>query len=153
MSKTLSVAAIKNGTVIDHIPEGFALVITRLLRADLYMNQITIGLKLKSKKLGRKDLIKIEGRTLTDKECQDIAIFASAATINLIKDFQIEKKIKARLPDIIEKILICPNTRCITKVEPVSTLFFVEKLKQEVLLTCKYCEKTFDRDEIEEYQT
>ncbi|GAB4187542.1 MAG: aspartate carbamoyltransferase regulatory subunit [Simkaniaceae bacterium] len=153
MSKTLPVAAIKNGTVIDHIPAGFGLVIIRLLRLDLMMNQVTAGLKLKSKKLGKKDLIKIEGRKLTEKECQEIAIFSTGSTVNIIKDFQIEKKIKARLPDTIEKILICPNIHCITRFEPIPSTFFVEEHKHDVLLTCKYCEKTFDRDEIQEYQT
>lgn len=150
MEKTLSVSAIKDGTVIDHIAPGFAMTIVHLLRVMESKHCVTIGMNLSSS-MGLKDLIKIEGRFLTEKETHEIALFAPKATINFVKNYKIEKKIKASLPEIIEKILVCPNHRCITNSETMSTWFFVEAFKNKINLRCKYCEKIFNREEIKKY--
>lgn len=149
MEQKLSVAAIKNGTVIDHIPTHQALKIVELLNLAAENNQVTVGLRLPSKRLGFKDLIKVENRFLSEKESHDIAVFAPDATISIIRNFSVEKKMKAHLPKVIEKILICPNRRCITHAEPIDTAFFVEEHKYKIFLTCKYCEKVFERDQTE----
>jgi aspartate carbamoyltransferase regulatory subunit len=148
VKKTLSVAAIKEGTVIDHITHGQALTIIRLLNLDKQEFLISLGLNLPSHTMGMKDLIKIENRFLTEKESQDIAIFAPQATINIIRNYKLEKKIKATLPKVVQKILICPNSRCITRAEPMASAFFVEEFKNKIHLRCKYCERIFERDEI-----
>jgi aspartate carbamoyltransferase regulatory subunit len=150
--KTLSVSAIKDGTVIDHVAAGSALTIVHLLKLIEQQNKVTLGLNLSSRSLGRKDLLKIENRFLTEKEAQNIAIFAPQATINIIRGYQIQKKINAELPPIVEHILICPNPRCISRCEPVDSMFFVEEFKKQVQLRCKFCEKTFARDEIKQYK-
>lgn len=146
MEEKVSVAAIKNGTVIDHIPTQQALKIVSLLNLAEEDNLVTIGLRLPSKTRGFKDLIKVENRFLTEKEAHDIAVFAPDATINIIRNYRVEKKIKAHLPKVIQKILQCPNRRCITHAERIDTAFFVEVHKQIIFLTCKYCEKIFERD-------
>jgi aspartate carbamoyltransferase regulatory subunit len=148
MEKTLSVSAIKDGTVIDHITPGFALTIVHLLQVIESQHQVTVGMNLSSRSMGLKDLIKIENRHLTEKETHEIAIFAPKATINFVKNYKIEKKIKASLPEIVEKILVCPNLRCITNAEPLNSCFFVEAFKNKINLRCKYCEKIFEREEI-----
>jgi aspartate carbamoyltransferase regulatory subunit len=148
MPKTLSVAAIKDGTVIDHIPAGFALIILQLLKLLHGRHQISLGLNLNSASMGFKDLIKIENRFLTEKEAHDIAIFASHATINIIKNYQVSQKISAKLPPTVANTLVCPNPGCITNCEPIETLFHVEEHKRQVLLRCHFCEKTFELDEI-----
>ena len=68
MSKTLSVAAIKEGTVIDHIPAGSAFIILQLLKLSTPKHRISLGLNFSSSSMGHKDLIKIENRALTEKE-------------------------------------------------------------------------------------
>jgi aspartate carbamoyltransferase regulatory subunit len=151
MKKTLSVPAINEGTVIDHIPAGSALIIIQLLNVQQYKNKTTIGLNLSSQSMGEKDIIKIENRYLTDKEAQEIAIFAPQATINIIKDYKIEKKIKTHLPEIVESILVCPNKCCVTHILPNHSAFLVEEFKNKIYLRCKYCEKVFERQEIKEY--
>ncbi len=151
MSKTLSVAAIKEGTVIDHIPAGYALIILQLLKLSQGKYRISLGLNFTSSSIGLKDLIKIENRALTEKEAHDIAVFAPQATINIIKNYQVASKILAKLPDAVARILVCPNPRCITNHEIVDTLFHVEEHKQ-VRLRCHFCEKTFERNEIKGYQ-
>lgn len=152
MLKTLSVAAIKDGTVIDHIPSGGALILLQLLKLLSGHHRISLGINFSSASMGFKDLIKIENRYLTDKEAHDIAIFAPQATINRIKNYKIVHKISAKLPHRVERILVCPNPRCITNCEPVKTLFTVEERKQNVLLRCHFCEKIFDRQEIKDYR-
>lgn len=104
-----------------------------------------------SSQIGLKDLIKIETRYLSEKEIQDIAVFAPQATISFIKNYKVEKKMSASLPLIVEKILVCPNNRCITNTENVSSNFFVEEFKNKIKLRCKYCERTFFREEIKSY--
>lgn len=151
MTKTLSVSAIKNGTVIDHIPAGQALKIIRLLKITNNKHKATLGLNLTSKSLGLKDLIKIEGRFLKEHEANEITIFAPEATINIIENFEVIKKITTCLPETITNFLVCPNTQCITHTEPVSNCFFTEEYRKTVKLQCKYCEKQFDLDHITEY--
>lgn len=153
MEKTVSVSAIKEGTVIDHIPQGSAIIIIQLLKLHVHKNRVTVGLNLSSRSMGYKDLIKIESRVLTEKEARDIAVFAPCATISIIRDYQVEKKMKADLPKNIEKILVCPNPSCTTRSEPISTHFQVEEFKQKIFLRCCYCEKLFERSEIREYKT
>ena len=152
MAKTLSVSAIKDGTVIDHIPSGSAFAILQLLKLLASKHHISLGLNLSSRSMGYKDLIKIEDRFLTPKEAHDIAVFAPNATINIIKDYKVASKITSQLPKTIKRILICPNSRCITNSEPVETHFLIEEHKQAVILRCHFCEKRFERSEIKEYR-
>lgn len=151
-AKTLSVAAIKDGTVIDHIPAGAAIVILQLLKLLPGRHRVSLGLNFNSASMGHKDLIKIENRFLTDKETHDIAVFAPNATINTVKNYNLVKKTQAELPREVERILVCPNPRCITHCEPVNTLFRVEEHKQMVILQCHFCEKCFKREEIKDYR-
>jgi len=151
MGKTVSVAAIKDGTVIDHIPPGQALKLIYLLQLSEQRFKVTLGLHLSSSSMGHKDILKIEDRFLTEKEAHDVAVFAPNATINIIKNYTVSSKIQAKLPETVKKILICPNLRCITKQEKIETLFTVEEFKQKVHLRCFFCEKIFERDAIKEY--
>lgn len=153
MPKTLSVAAIKEGTVIDHILAGFALMIIQLLKLSREKYTISIGLNLSSSSMGLKDLIKIENRYLNEKEMRDIALFAPQATISIIKNYRVSSKTSAQLPEVVSGILLCPNLHCITNSETVDTLFHLEKYKQQVLLHCHYCEKIFERNEIKKFRT
>lgn len=152
MGKTVSVAAIKDGTVIDHIPAGQALKILYLLQLSEQHVKVTVGLYLSSSSMGHKAIIKIEDRFLSEKESHDIAVFAPNATINIIKNYKVASKITAKLPTTVKRILICPNPRCITKQEDVETLFMIEEFKHKVHLRCFYCEKCFERDEIKDYR-
>jgi aspartate carbamoyltransferase regulatory subunit len=148
---TLLIPAIKHGSVIDHIPVGLGIKVIRLLKLEDPAFPVTLAMNLHSKRLGFKDLVKIDTLVLSENQTHKIALFAPHGTINIIKDFKIEKKMKAVLPISIEAILICPNTSCITRSEPCSSHFFVKEHKQKICLTCKYCQKEFLRDEIKDY--
>ena len=148
MSETLSVAAIKNGTVIDHIVPGQAFRIIHLLSLQSSKHTVTIGLHLPSKLIGTKDLIKIENRVLTEAEANEIVVFSPSATINVIENFDVTKKISTHLPKSMKNIFICPNQNCISLSEPISSLFYITDQGKQIKLTCHYCNKEFDRDQI-----
>ncbi len=146
MKKTLSVAAIENGTVIDHILAGQGMRIVRLLKLASHKNEVTLGLNLPSQSMGYKDLIKVEGRVITSEEANQIAVFAPKAKINIIDDFQVVKKFPVELPKKVVKMLCCPNPRCITNHDPMDTLFYIRSFGEGVELCCKYCEKSFSHE-------
>ena len=150
MEKTLSVSAIKEGTVIDHIQAGQALKIIRVLRLNSDGNPVTVGLNLISQSLGLKDLIKVENLFLTESQAAQIAIFSPTATVNVIQDYKVARKFKVFLPEAIGAVLACGNPRCITNMERVSTFFTVEEHNYQALLRCKHCEKLFTRDQMNE---
>lgn len=148
--KTLSVSAIKDGTVIDHIRAGQALKIMRILRLYAHENRVTIGLNLKSRSVGLKDIIKIENVFLTEAQAAQIAIFSPQATVCVIENYEVAKKFKVQMPETVATVLSCPNHRCIANVEEVPTLFTIEESDSQVILRCKYCEKLFTRDQMHE---
>ena len=125
--KTLSVAAIKNGTVIDHITAGHALKIVRLLNLADHNKIVTLGLNLPSKENKYKDIIKVEGRELNPKELRRVAIFAPHATINIIENYEIVKKFKTEMPETVEYVIVCPNPNCITNNEIMDSKFHVKQ--------------------------
>lgn len=146
MNDTLSVTAIKNGTVIDHIAQGQATRLMHLLSLKKDKNQITIGLQLPSKRIGAKDLIKIENRVLSEDEANEIVVFAPDATINVIENYVVVKKIKTHLPEAMKDIFICPNPVCITQQETVESHFYIQQFGRSIQLLCHYCDRTYDRD-------
>jgi aspartate carbamoyltransferase regulatory subunit len=148
MKKERSVSAIQDGTVIDHIPAGMGLKILYLLKIKNFNSRITIGLNFSSRLCGSKDLIKIENYFLSDKEACEVSVFAPQATISIIHNFQIQRKIKVALPAKIEGILACPNPECIVHSEPGATTFCIEQWRDVALFRCKHCEKLFDRGEL-----
>lgn len=149
MIKTRSVSAINNGIVIDHIPAGQALKIMRLLHVVNSKQRVTLGLNLTSKTLKLKDLIKIENRVLTQQEIDQVAIFAPGATINKIENFRVSEKINCFLPETIRDVLKCPNLNCINRFES-RGYFKLEGSIKDIKLRCFYCEKQFERDQVEE---
>ena len=148
--KTLSVSAIREGTVIDHIAAGNGLQIVRLLKLDANGRMVSIGLNLKSQSMGLKDLIKLETIFLSQSQAGQIAIFAPQATVNVIENYKVVKKFRVEMPEAIPALLACPNIRCISNAESVQTLFSVEASPNQVLLRCRFCEKSFSRGQVRE---
>jgi aspartate carbamoyltransferase regulatory subunit len=148
MNKTLSVSAIKNGTVVDHITTDQTLRIMHMLRLLDKKHKVTVGFNLPSKRMKFKDLIKIEDHELTPEEADQISVFAPEATIAIIKDYEVVKKLNTKLPTSIASIFICPNSACITHAEPVESFFFIQESGKVMKLVCKYCEKSFERNQV-----
>jgi len=147
--RQLRVEKIREGTVIDHITSGTALAVLRILNISGREGFIvSILMNVPSKKLGKKDIVKIEGREISPKEVAEIALVAPKATINIIRDFKVIKKEQVKLPSIVKDIIRCPNQRCITNSqEPVKQLFYVEN-EDPVVLRCHYCSVLIEKDEI-----
>ena len=95
--KQLQVEAIRNGSVIDHIPAGQGIKILKLFHLLDTRERITVGLNLPSAALVAKDLIKVENTLLTEAQANQLALFAPHATVNIIEDFQVVKKHQLRL--------------------------------------------------------
>jgi len=146
--KQLSVSAIKEGTVIDHIPATALFKVVSLLNLDHLDTMITIGNSLGSNKLGKKGIIKLSKVFFEDHEINKIALVAPCAKLNIIKDYDVVEKRVVEIPDEIVGIARCVNPKCITNNEEVTTRFEVVS-KSEVKLKCYYCEKITDQDNIE----
>ena len=146
----LSVEAIENGTVIDHIPAGLGLTILRQFKLLHYGSAVTVGFNLPSKTQGSKDIIKITGVWLDDNAANRLALFAPEAVVNTIDHFKVINKRRLTLPDEIAEVFRCPNTNCASHGEPVKSRFYVRKQSGQTKLKCHYCEKTFSRDSVAE---
>ena len=146
--KQMSVSAIENGTVIDHVPARNLFKVIQILGLDKIDNQITFGTNLESKKLGRKAIIKISGLFFQDEDINRIALVAPDAKLNIIRDYEVVEKKVVEVPDIIIGIAKCMNPKCITNFEPVITRFKVVS-KKDVSLKCHYCEKITNQENLE----
>ena len=145
--KQLSVVAIENGTVIDHIPAKNLFKVIQILGLDHIDNQITFGTNLDSKKLNRKAIIKISDVFFEDEDLNRIALVAPDAKLNIIRDYEVVEKKVVKVPDNITGIAKCMNPQCITNVESVTTRFKVIA-KENVALKCHYCEKITNQENL-----
>lgn len=138
--KGKKVGFIINGVAIDHIPAGKAKEISKVLKLHLLSDFVVIATNLESKKQNKKDLIKIEGKTLSKEELNKIALVCKDATINIIKNEKVDVKYQVEIPMIIENILKCNNPNCISNNEKTKSKFFC-KDKKKLKIKCHYCEK------------
>ncbi len=146
--KELQVAALENGTVIDHIPCDKLFTVVSLLGLKHMHNNITIGFNLNSKKLGTKGIIKIADKFFCDDEINRIAVVAPNAKLNIIRNYAVVEKREISLPNELAGIVKCSNPKCITNNEPMPTRFHVVD-KDRCILRCHYCEKEQTRENIE----
>jgi len=143
----LKVSAIKDGTVIDHIPANSLFKVISILGLDEINNQITFGTNLESDKLGAKAIIKVSDKFFEDNEINKIALIAPHAKLNIIRDYEVVEKKIVEIPEKITGIVKCFNPKCITNHEKITTCFKVIN-KQHIALKCKYCEKITAEDQI-----
>lgn len=146
----LKVSKIKQGTVIDHIRAGMAPAVLKILGIDRGTPEVVVvALNVRSRELGRKDIVKIENRIIDEETLKRISIIAPQATINLIENYQIVEKHGVSLPKELRGILRCPNRKCITNSpEGVSTLFICER-EEPIEFRCHYCEELVEADHAE----
>jgi aspartate carbamoyltransferase regulatory subunit len=146
--KQLSVSALENGTVIDHIPSKNLFKVIQILGLDHVDHMITFGTNLESKKLGKKAIIKISGTFFEDEDINRIALVAPDARLNIIKEYEVVEKKEVIVPDNIRGIAKCMNPKCITNYEKVTTRFRVVS-KKNVVLKCYYCEKLTNQENLQ----
>ena len=138
--KELQVAALKNGTVIDHIPSDKVFTVVSLLDLENMDSNITIGNNFESKKLGKKGIIKIADRFFTDDEINRLSVVAPNIKLNIIRNYEVAEKKEVVMPNVLKGIVKCNNPKCITNNEPMRTWFDVVD-KEKGILKCHYCEK------------
>lgn len=139
------VAAIENGTVIDHIPADKTYAVASLLKLHELESPVTIGQNYVSKKLGRKGIIKVEDKFFTDAEISQLSVLAHKVVLSIIRNYEVVEKKTVTLPDELVGIVRCNNPKCITNNEPMKTYFnVVDKLSKVPELRCRYCDKVQD---------
>ncbi|SIR04065.1 aspartate carbamoyltransferase regulatory subunit [Natronorubrum daqingense] len=134
----LRVSKIRSGTVIDHVRGGQALNVLAILGIDgSEGEELSIGMNVPSDRLARKDIVKVEGRELSQDEVDVLSLIAPESTINIVRDYDVIEKHRVDRPELVEGVLSCPNSECITTGdEPVTSTFDV----LEDGVRCAYCE-------------
>ncbi len=142
------VAAIKNGTVIDHIPAEKTYQVVSLLQLQNLNTPVTIGYNYPSKKIGRKGIIKVSDKFFTDEEISRLSVVAPNVVLNVIHDYEVVEKKPVVTPDELRGIVKCNNPKCITNNEPMQTVFNVVD-KVHGILKCHYCDKEQNINNVE----
>lgn len=147
--KTLRVSKIRNGTVIDHITNGHALDVVKILGiTGRTGGVVTVAMNIPSKKLEAKDMVKVEGRELKSEEVDKIALLAPHATINIIRNYKAVEKQRVKLPSVIREIVKCANPACVSNSdEPIQPTFYVEH-QEPLRLKCHYCGYIMEKQDV-----
>ena len=140
----LNIGQIEEGFVLDHIKAGESLDIYHKLNLDKIDNTVAIIKNVKSNKMGRKDILKVE----CDVEMLDLEVLGFIdhnITVNVVKGGKIVEKKALTLPKEITNVIRCKNPRCITSIEQgLKQIFVLTDPKHEVY-RCKYCEEKADK--------
>ena len=142
----MPVAALENGTVLDHIPSNKIFQVVNLLHLERMTTPVTIGFNLKSQKMGKKSIIKVADKFFTDGEVNQLSVITPNVTLCVIRDYEVVEKKEVKMPDVLKGIVKCANPKCISNNEPMKTHFHVLD-KEKGILQCHYCncEVTLDQ--------
>lgn len=140
----LNIDSIKNGVVIDHIKAGSGIKMFNHLGLDRADFSVALIMNASSKKLGKKDIIKIENKI--DIDFTVLGLIDPNVTISVIDNGETKEKIKLNLPLEVENVMECKNPRCITTVEQCipQQFYLVDEVNKEY--RCKYCNEAFKRE-------
>lgn len=134
----MQIDSIMHGIVIDHITAGHGLRLFELLALDELSCPVAIIKNVQSKKLGRKDIIKIDG--CEDVNLDVVGFVDPDATVNVIKNGIITEKRSCRLPNELRNVVKCKNPRCITSTEQELEHIFKLTDRDKKTYRCIYCE-------------
>ena len=139
----LNIGGLKGGVVIDHIKAGGAMEIYNYLGLENLDCSVAIIKNAKSNKMGKKDIIKIEGPITVNLEV--LGVLDENITINVIQDNKIVEKRALPLPEVVTNVIKCKNPRCITSIEQELPHRFKLTDKKNRIYRCMYCEQKFSR--------
>lgn len=140
----LNVGELHNGIVLDHIQAGRSMQIYYNLGLDKLDCCVAIIKNARSNKMGKKDIIKIEGGIdLVDLDI--LGFIDHNITVNIIKDGVIVEKRELTLPKTITNIIKCKNPRCITSIEQELKHIFILTDEEKQIYRCKYCEEKYGK--------
>ena len=144
VKNTLNVGSITEGFVLDHIEAGKSMEIYKYLHLDKLDCCVAIIKNARSNKMGKKDIIKIEGGLdLVDLDV--LGFIDHNITVNIIKDGKIVEKKRLSLPKKITNVIKCKNPRCITSIEQELKHIFILTDEENQVYRCKYCEEKYTR--------
>lgn len=140
----LNISGLSEGIVLDHIQAGKSLDVYYKLRLDRLDCQIAIIKNAKSNKMGKKDIIKIDGG-LDLVNLDVLGYIDHNITVNIIRDQKIVEKKLLTLPTEITNVISCKNPRCITSIEQeLPNIFYLADKKKEIY-RCRYCEEKYSK--------
>ncbi|SET36962.1 aspartate carbamoyltransferase regulatory subunit [[Clostridium] aminophilum] len=140
----LNISGLGEGIVLDHIKPGRSLDIYFMLGLDKLECQVAIIKNAKSKAMGRKDIIKIEGGLdLVDLDA--LGYIDHTITVNIIRDGVVAEKKKLSLPKMVTNIISCHNPRCITTIEQELPQVFYLADEEKGTYRCKYCDEKYTK--------
>ena len=140
----LNISGLREGIVLDHIQAGKSMDIYHYLGLKNLECQIAIIKNARSSKMGRKDIIKIEG-SLEALDLDILGYVDQNITVNIIRDNQIVEKRSLKLPKTLTNVIHCKNPRCITSIEhELPHIFYLADPEREVY-RCKYCDEKYGK--------
>lgn len=142
----LQITSIKNGFMLDHIKAGMGVKIFRYLHLDKLGHQVALIINADSKKMGKKDIIKIEN--IEEINYTILGLLSPGITINEVRNEVIINKVKPELPENIKDILKCENPNCITSQENYIPHTFTLVDREKGSYKCEYCEKIVNPSEV-----
>ena len=134
----LNISGLKDGIVLDHIQAGMSMTIYEYLKLDRLETEVAIIKNVASKKMGKKDIIKIEG-SLDNVDLDVLGYLDEHITITIVKDNHIVEKKTLTLPKKITNVIHCKNPRCITSVEHQLPHIFLLADEEKRVYRCAYC--------------
>lgn len=138
----MHIDSIKNGIVIDHITAGRGMELYHLLGLDKLDCSIAIIKNVHSNKMGKKDIIKIDGEVVLDMKI--LGYVDPGVTVDIIKDGDLVEKKRISLPSEIKNVIFCKNPRCITSTEQELPHVFRLTDVENRVFRCIYCETKAD---------
>ena len=148
-ARTMQVSAIVAGTVIDHINTKRVFDVAAILKLQDVEENVLIGINLDSRHgPGKKGIIKVGGRRLTQEEVSKIALIAPDATLNIIENYEVVKKLDVQVPDVIEGAIKCFNPNCVSNHQNIVNRFYVVK-RDPLRIRCHYCERHMGLNDIQ----
>ena len=136
--ENMMVAALENGSVIDHIPTDKLFTVAQLLQLSEFKEEVIIANNLKSNVMNKKGLIKSSGKCFSEAEISKLAVLCPNIRLTVIRDFEVAEKREITLPEELTNIVKCANPVCITNNEPMKTVFY---RKDQQTLKWRYCGK------------
>lgn len=140
----LNISGLKEGIVLDHIEAGKSMDIYFKLGLDKLDCQIAIIKNARSEKMGKKDIIKIDGG-LDVVDLDILGYIDHSITINIIKDSRIVEKRSLHLPQKLTNVIFCKNPRCITSIEQELPHVFCLADEEKEVYRCLYCEEKYEK--------
>ena len=134
----MNIDSITNGFVIDHITAGRGMKLYDLLGLDNLDCSVAIIKNVASKKMGKKDIIKIDADIAIDIDV--IGYVDPGTTVNVIKNCELVEKRTIELPQMLTNVIKCKNPRCITSTEHEINHDFKLTDKDNGVYRCIYCE-------------